>query len=420
MMSMPKPLYPIGEVPPLGEVPPRMHAAVIRQERFGAPAQAFANEVVDTPQPGPGQVLVLVMAAGVNYNNVWASLGEPIDVIAMRERRWGATEDFHIGGTDGAGVVWAVGPGARQAKVGDEVVLSGGMWEEDAEDIRLGADPITSSSLRAWGYESNYGSFAQFTVVNEVQCHPKPRHLPWEDAACFLLTGGTAYRQLFGWAPHTVEPGDPVLIWGGAGGLGSMAIQLVRLRGGIPVAVVSSPERGEFCRKLGAAGYIDRTGYAHWGRLPDLTDETAGAAWAAEARRFGKEIWSILGAKRSPKIVLEHPGQDTVPTSMYVCDSAGMVVICGGTSGYNADVDLRYLWMRQKRLQGSHGANTQQFRRVVAMVDAGVLDPLLTWCGGFGDLGAAHQMLHDNEHPSGNMAVLVGASRRGLVTLGER
>ena len=76
----------IGSMPRLGDVPDRMHAQVIRPERYGDPQTAFAVETVATPHPGPGQVLVYVMAAGVNYNNVWAALGRPVDVIAARQK----------------------------------------------------------------------------------------------------------------------------------------------------------------------------------------------------------------------------------------------------------------------------------------------------------------------------------------------
>lgn len=413
---MVKSVYELGETPPLGHVPDQMYAGVIRRDRYGPPKHAFRTEVVDVPRPGPGQVLVYVMAAGINYNSVWASLGKPVDVIGMRQLM-GMPEDFHIGGSDGSGVVWAVGPQVREVSVGDHVVLSGGQWDDDDKAIRMGLDPSFASTARAWGYETNYGSFAQFCLVQDRQCHPKPRRLSWEEAACFMLTGPTAYRQLFGWHPHTVRPGDPVLIWGGAGGLGSMAIQLTRLFGGIPIAVVSDEARAEYCLRLGAKGAINRMDFSHWGRLPDTGDTAGMAAFLAGARGFGRRIWEILGERRAPAIVLEHSGQDTLPTSMYVCGYGGMVVLCGGTSGYNGDVDLRHLWMRSKRLQGSHGANSKQFREVVNLVEAGLLNPCLSVCERLADLGALHQLIHDNTHPAGNMAVLVSAPQRGMATL---
>ncbi|MER7405966.1 crotonyl-CoA carboxylase/reductase [Streptomyces sp. NPDC000070] len=405
---MNKDLYDLGDAPELGTAPKRMYASVIRQERYGEPVDAFRTEVVDVPPIRPGQVLVKVMAAGVNYNNVWAALGSPLDVIAARQKQ-GATEDFHIGGSDLSGVVWAVGENVRGVKPGDEVVVLAVRWDESAEDIRLGADPVTSSSQRVWGYEENYGSFAQFAVVDDYMCHPKPARLSWAASACYMATAATAYRQLFGWQPHTVRPGDPVLIWGGAGGLGSFAIQLVRHVGGRPVAVVSSEERGEYCMRLGAEGWINRRDFDHWGRLPDASDEAAMAEWLAGARGFGRKFWEALGERRAPRIVLEHSGADTIPTSLYLCDNAGMVVICGGTTGYNGDVDLRFLWMRQKRLQGSHCASLREGREVTRLIDQGAVDPCLSRTFGFEEIGLAHQLLHENKHPAGNMAVLVNA-----------
>src|SRR5947199_5181323 len=123
-------LYEIGEVPPRGEVPRRMYAQVIRPERFGEPESAFQAEVMDTPLPGPGEVLVLVMAAGINYNNVWAAKGVPLDVTKLHAR-FGEPDDFHIGGSDAAGVVWAVGDGVTSVAVGDQVVVHCGQWDLD-------------------------------------------------------------------------------------------------------------------------------------------------------------------------------------------------------------------------------------------------------------------------------------------------
>ncbi|MFE3618125.1 crotonyl-CoA carboxylase/reductase, partial [Streptomyces anulatus] len=320
-----------------------------------------------------------------------------------------AAENYHIGGSEGSGIVWAVGEGVRDVRIGDHVVLSSAQWDEGADDIRAGTDPITSSTAEVWGYETNFGAFAQYTVVHEYQCLPKPERLSWTESAAYILTGATAYRQLTGWQPNTVRPGDPVLIWGGAGGLGSMATQITRVLGGVPIAVISNDERAAHCLKLGARGVINRTEFTHWGRLPDIEDADAFSAWTAEVRRFGARFWEILGERRAPRIVLEHSGQATIPTSIYLCDNAGMVVICGGTSGYHGDVDLRFLWMRQKRLQGSHFANTRQCRELTRLVAEGLVDPCLSHVGEFGDIGLVHQLMYDNSTPPGNMAVRVNA-----------
>lgn len=178
-----KDVYAIGEAPPLGHVPPKMHAQVIRQSRFGEPRQAFQEEVVDTPEIGPDDVLVYVMAAGVNYNNVWAGLGSPVDVIASRQKQ-GEPWDHHIGGSDASGIVWKVGDAVTNLKVGDEVVVHCGSWDVHAPEVTSGEDPMYSPSFKIWGYETTWGSFAQFTKVQAHQCMPKAKHLTWEAAAC--------------------------------------------------------------------------------------------------------------------------------------------------------------------------------------------------------------------------------------------
>jgi crotonyl-CoA carboxylase/reductase len=397
-------LYDVGRIPPVGDVPARMHAQLIRPDRFGEPKEAFRVEEVTVPEIGPHEALVLVMAAGINFNNVWAARGVPVDVCRLHGKL-GEPDDFHVGGSDASGVVYAVGESVSNVGVGDHVVIHCGMQ-----------DPMFHPSFRIWGYESNWGSFAQFTKVQAHQCLPKAPQLTWEQAAAPTLVGATAYRMLLGWPPNVVGDGDSVLVWGGAGGLGSMAIQIVREFGGSAVAVVSDHDKAEFCRKLGAVGVVNRRGFDHWGTPPHWTEESYGG-WLDGAKAFGQAFFEALGNKRSPRIVFEHPGEDTVPTSIFVCDTGGMVVICAGTSGYHAVSDLRYLWMRQKRLQGSHFANDDQAASFNDLVVDGRVDPCLSRTFSFHDIPTAHQLMYENAHPEGNMAALVSAPGPGLTDL---
>jgi crotonyl-CoA carboxylase/reductase len=411
-----KDLYQLGETPPLGEVPSRMLAQVIRQERFGQPMQAFRTEEIPTPADlRPDEVLVWVMAAGINYNNVWAGLGSPVDVIKghQRDKDWPDDSPFHIGGSDASGIVWKVGSAVTNPKVGDRVVIHCGMWKADCPVVQAGTDPMFSPTFRIWGYENSWGSFAQFTRVQAHQCLPKPEHLSWDAAAAYMLVGATAYRMLMSWPPHTVRSGDVVLVWGGAGGLGCQAIQIARAAGGIPVAVISRDDKIDFCTKLGAKGTINRKQFSHWGMLPHWKDGAAYGEWLKGARAFGAALWEAVGERRSPRLVFEHPGEDTVPTSIFVCDTGGMVVICAGTTGYNATLDLRYHWMRQKRFQGSHFANDDDARALNDLVRARKVDPCLSQTFRFDEIPHVHQLMHDNRHPHGNMAVLVNATAPG-------
>lgn len=404
---------PIGELPRLGVVPTMMHAQVVRPDRYGDPAVAFQHELVATPPIGRDEVLIAVMAAGINYNNVWAARGYPVDQVRTRQKR-GETEDFHIGGSDASGIVYAVGEDVTHLSIGDEVVIHPGVWDADDPWVQSGKDPMIAPSAKIWGYDTNYGSFAQFARAQAHQVLPKAEHLSWEEAAAPTLVGTTAYRMLHGWQGNTVHDGDLVLVWGGSGGLGTQACQLVRLAGGRAVAVVSDDERGTYAIKFGAIGYLNRREFGHWG-VPPLVDDAAGQKeWSAGARAFGKRLWEIAGAREDPAIVFEHPGAATIPTSIFLCRPGGMVVICAGTSGFDAMVDLRYHWTRQKRLQGSHGTNDEQAIAYNDLVRAGKIDPCVGRVLGFDEVGAAHATMGRGEDVFGNTTILVGASVPGL------
>ena len=152
-------VYEIGDHPPIGEVPEFMYAQVVRRERFGDPIKAFAREKVPVPAIGPNEALVYVMAAGINYNNVWAALGVPVDVIRVHAQL-GDDSGFHIGGSDASGIVYAAGKDVTNVKIGDQVVVHCGVWDQDDPWIKAGGDPIMAPSNKIWGYETNWGSFA--------------------------------------------------------------------------------------------------------------------------------------------------------------------------------------------------------------------------------------------------------------------
>ncbi|MFC7472641.1 alcohol dehydrogenase catalytic domain-containing protein [Actinomadura keratinilytica] len=223
-------LYEVGDLPPLGTVPRSMYASVIRPDRYGERRRPSGRKSSTPPRCRPASCSWPSWPRASTTTTCGPPRATPS--TSSVPARQGATEEFHIGGSDASGIVWKTGPGVRHVEVGDEVIVSPGLWDRDDPGIRHGADPMFAESLQAWGYESNWGSFAQFALVADFQCVPRPARLTWAESAAFMLTGATAYRQLNGWQPHTVQPGDPVLIWGGSGGLGSMAISLTRQLGG--------------------------------------------------------------------------------------------------------------------------------------------------------------------------------------------
>ena len=185
-----KELYELGEIPPLGHIPKEMHAWVIRKDREGVPEKAMQIETMPIPKVESNEVLVMVMAAGVNYNGVWASMGKPISMLDVHK------QDYHICGSDASGIIWAAGDNVQRWKVGDEVIIHCNQDSGDDEECN-GGDPMYSTSKRIWGYETPDGSFAQFTKVQAQQLIKKPKHLSWEEAGCYMLTLATSYRMLF-------------------------------------------------------------------------------------------------------------------------------------------------------------------------------------------------------------------------------
>ena len=403
-----KDLYAVGEMPPLGHVPAQMYAWAIRRERHGDPDKAMLVEVVDTPEIDAHEVLVLVMAAGVNYNGVWAALGTPISPFD------GHGEAFHIAGSDASGIVWKVGDKVKRWKVGDEVVIHCNQDDGDDEECN-GGDPMFSPSQRIWGYETPDGSFAQFTRVQAQQLMRRPAHQSWEESACYTLTLATAYRMLFGHKPHELRPGQNVLVWGASGGLGSYAIQLINTAGGNAIGVISDEDKREFVMGLGAKGVINRKDFKCWGQMPTVNSPEY-KDWFNEVRKFGKAIWDITGKGNNVDLVFEHPGEQTFPVSVFVVKRGGMVVICAGTTGYNLTLDARYLWMHQKRVQGSHFANLKQASAANQLMVERRLDPCLSEVFPWDEIPAAHMKMLKNVHKPGNMAVLVQAPRTGLRT----
>jgi crotonyl-CoA carboxylase/reductase len=387
-----------------GELPSTMAAWVIREERFGEPVDAFQLEQIEVPEPGAFEVIVRVMAAGVNYNNVWAALGQPVSVM-----KYGDHPEFghHIGGSDASGVVWKVGAGVTRWKPGDEVVLHCNQASYEDPEVH-GLDPMAAPSQKIWGYETTWGSFAQFTKVQAQQLLPKPEHLTWEESASYGLVYFTAWRMLM--TRCNLQAGQKVLIWGAAGGLGVFATQICKAAGAECVGVVNSDEKGELVKSLGAVDYINRSEFAGMMRKGGESPEEEKARFK-ESRRFGKKVQEILGA--APDIVFEHVGTATFPTSVLTVKPFGKVVICAGTTGFNLDFDVRYLWMKQKEILGSHFANAYECLKANELIESGAVRPVLWRTLGFDGVAEAHQLMRDNKH-AGKISILVGAEKEGL------
>jgi crotonyl-CoA carboxylase/reductase len=192
-------------------------------------------------------------------------------------------------------------------------------------------------------------------------------------------------------------------------------VQLCAVTGAHAIGVVSSDAKRDHVLALGAKGVINRKEYDCWGQLPKVNGPEF-KEYMGASRKFGKAIWEITG-KRDVDVVFEHPGEATFPVSLFVVKRGGMVVICAGTTGFNLTMDARFLWMRQKRVQGSHFANLKQAAAANRLVIDRRIDPGMSEVFPWDDIPAAHDKMLDNKHMPGNMAVLVSSPKPGLRTV---
>ncbi|MEV4297122.1 crotonyl-CoA carboxylase/reductase [Microbispora rosea] len=365
---------------------------------------------VAMPPLAPDEVVVAVMASSINYNTVWSAMFEPISTFTTlrrfaRQGGYAARHDLphQVVGSDAAGVIVRVGDGVRRWNVGDHVMVSPAYVDD--QDPGAHADGMMGPEGRAWGYETNFGGLAHYTVVRASQLVPKPAHLTWEEAASITLCAGTAYRMLVSDRGAQIKQGDVVLIWGATGGLGGFAVQMVKNGGGIAVGVVSSERKARILREQGCDVIIDR-------REIGMGDGAEGTEDAIEyGKRLGRKIRAELG--EDPRVAFDYVGRATFGTSVHVVRRGGVVVTCGSSTGYEHRYDNRYLWMNLKRVIGSHIANLQEQWDTARLFRQGGLVPILTDVYPLEQTGEALRLVQTNRHV-GKVGVLCLAPTEGL------
>ncbi len=402
-------------------IPDHYSGALLRKEdesmfdglatRDRDPRKSLRVEDVPVPEVGPGEALIAVMASSINYNTVWSSIFEPVSTFSFLSR-YGRVSPlakrhdlpYHVLGSDLAGVVLRTGAGVHAWQPGQEVVAH--CLSVELESPLGHNDTMLDPEQRIWGFETNFGGLAQLALVKSNQLLEKPKHLTWEEAASPGLVNSTAYRQLVSRNGAGMKQGDVVLIWGASGGLGSYATQMALNGGAIPVCVVSSPEKAELVRSLGAELIIDRgaEGYQFW-----QDEHTQNPK---EWKRLGKKIRELTGGD-DVDIVFEHPGRETFGASVYVTRRGGTIVTCASTSGFMHEYDNRYLWMSLKRIIGSHFANYREAWEANRLIQRGAVHPTLSKTYPLVETGQAAYEVHRNMH-QGKVGVLCLAPREGL------
>jgi crotonyl-CoA reductase len=387
----------------------RMFAGMASNDKD--PRRSLHVEQVATPELGPGEALIAVMASSVNYNTVWSSIFEPVSTFGFLEK-YGRISPlarrhdlpYHVVGSDLSGVVLRTGAGVHAWKPGDEVVAH--CLSVELESPFGHNDTMLDPEQRIWGFETNFGGLAQLALVKANQLLPKSAHLTWEEAAVPGLVNSTAYRQLVSRNGAGMKQGDIVLIWGASGGLGSYATQLALGGGATPICVVSSEEKAQICRRMGAELIIDRVGegYRFW--KDEHTQDPK------EWQRLGKRIRELTGGD-DVDIVFEHPGRETFGASVYVARRGGTIVTCASTSGFMHEYDNRYLWMSLKRIVGSHFANYREAWEANRLIQRARIHPTLSQTYALADTGQAAFDVHRNLH-QGKIGVLALAPHDGL------
>jgi crotonyl-CoA reductase len=375
------------------------------------PRESLHVDDVPVPEVGPNEALVAVMASAINYNTVWTAIFEPMSTFGFLER-YGRVSPlskrhdlpYHVVGSDLAGVVLRVGVGVHAWQPGDEVVAH--CLSVELERPEGHNDTMLDPEQRIWGFETNFGGLAELALVKANQLMPKPGHLTWEEAACPGLVNSTAYRQLVSRNGAGMKQGDTVLIWGASGGLGSYATQLAVNGGAIPVCVVSSPEKADLCRSMGAELIIDRRAedFRFW--KDESTQDPS------EWKRLGARIRDLTGGDDAD-IVLEHPGRETFGASVFVARRGGTIVTCAATTGYLHEYDNRYLWMNLKRIIGSHFANYREAWEANRLISKALIHPTLSKTYPLTETGQAAYEVHTNRH-QGKVGVLCLAPETGL------
>jgi len=365
---------------------------------------------VPVPELAADECLVAVMASSINFNTVWSAIFEPISTFGAlarlgKESAWAKRHDldYHVLGSDASGVVLRTGAAVRSWKPGDQITVH--CNHLDDQDPSAHNDSMLATNQRIWGYETNFGGLADLAVVKANQLMPKPKHLSWEESAVNALCNSTSYRMLVSKNGAAMKQGDVVLIWGATGGIGAYAVQYVLNGGGIPVGVVSSPEKAKILREMGCEAIIDRktANYKFWN-----DDNTQNEA---EWRRLGKDIRALVG--EDPDIVFEHPGRSTFGASIYVVKRGGTVVSCAATSGFMMEFDNRHFWMRLKRLIGSHFANYRESFEANRLISKGMIHPVMSQVFSLEQTGEAAYQVHKNLH-EGKLGVLCLAPKEGM------
>ena len=329
--------------------------AVVFHEHGGP--EVLNHEERPEPKVRADEVLVEVRACALNHLDVWVRKGLPGIEIPLP----------HVLGNDVAGVVRERGELVDWVRPGDEVMLQPGVSCGHCYDCLRGADNLCPR-YDIIGYRRD-GGYAELVTAPGANVVPKPKNLSWEEAAALPLVTVTAWHVLVTRAQ--LQPGEDVLVHAAGSGVGSVGIQIAKLRGARVIATAGSDEKLEKARELGADEVIN---YSR-------------EDWPKEVRR--------LTGKRGVDVVFEHTGSDTWPGSIQSLAKNGRVVTCGATSGYDARTDLRQVFYRHLSLLGSFMGSKAELLDAMKFVERGQISGIVDRTLPLAEARRAHELMQD-------------------------
>jgi NADPH:quinone reductase-like Zn-dependent oxidoreductase len=328
-----------------------MRAAVFSD--FGGPEVVHLTEMED-PEPGPGEVRVAVRAAAMNHLDLWVRRGLPLKITMP-----------HIGGSDVAGVVDAVGPGVEGVTPGTRVVVDPSLDYDWYDGTPSGPD-LPGREFRIIG-EHTQGGFADYCVVPARNLLELPDGVSFEVAAAASLVSVTAWRGLM--VRGRLEPGERLLVTGASGGVSTLAIQLGRLAGARVHAVTSGPENVKRALELGAHVAYDRL-----------------------AVDWGKAVWEDTG-REGVHLVLDSVGEAVWSQCLRSLAVGGRLVTFGATTGAKGETEIRTVFWKQLSILGSTMGSPKDYRRVMRLVFQGWVRPVIHDVRPLEDARRAHELL---------------------------
>ena len=326
---------------------------------FGGPEKLQYEDVPD-PIIDENEALIRVRACALNHLDIWARGGTRGERIPLP----------HISGSDISGEIVKVGRLVSNHKPGDKVVVAPGISDGVCEYCTSGWDSLCEN-YKIIGYETQ-GGYAEYVSVPRENILPIPDNLSFEEASSIPLVFLTAWHMLTTRARLTA--GETVLVWGAGSGVGSAAIQVAKLLGAKVVATAGTEDKLDKARKLGADWVVNH-----------YTQDVP-----AEVKR-------VTNGKKA-NVVFDHVGQATWEKSMRSMAPAGRLVNCGVTSGGKAEIDIRYIFVRQFSLMGSYMGGRGELMKVLSFFQDGELKPIVDSVFQLKDAATAQTRMEKSEH----------------------